>query len=64
VTLRPSTEWVDTVKVGANVLVDDDPDRLVAAVASAQMPEERPQLYGDGKAAARIAEALYTLRPS
>ena len=28
VTLRPSTEWVDTVEVGANVLVDDDPDRI------------------------------------
>jgi UDP-N-acetylglucosamine 2-epimerase len=64
VTLRPSTEWVDTVEAGANVLVDDDPDRLIEAVASAQMPEERPQLYGDGRAAARIAEALYTLRPS
>jgi hypothetical protein len=25
------------------------------------MPLERPQLYGDGRAAARIAEALYTL---
>jgi UDP-N-acetylglucosamine 2-epimerase len=62
VTLRPSTEWVDTVEVGANVLVDDDPDRLVAAVAAAHMPEERPQLYGDGTAAGSIAEALYTLR--
>ena len=61
VTLRPSTEWVDTVEVGANVLVDDDPDRLVKAVTEAQMPQERPQLYGDGHAAARIAEALYTL---
>jgi UDP-GlcNAc3NAcA epimerase len=64
VTLRPSTEWVDTVALGANVLVDDDPDRLVAAVASPRMPQERPQLYGDGKAAARIAETLYTLRPA
>jgi UDP-N-acetylglucosamine 2-epimerase len=61
VTLRPSTEWVDTVEAGANVLVDDDPDRLVKAVAEARMPHERPQLYGDGHAAARIAEALYTL---
>ena len=48
VTLRPSTEWVDTVEAGANVLVDDDPDRLVKAVAEARMPDERPQLYGDG----------------
>ncbi len=64
VTLRPSTEWVDTVEAGANTLVDDDPDRLVEAVGKARMPEERPQLYGDGEAAARIAEALYTLTPA
>jgi UDP-N-acetylglucosamine 2-epimerase len=61
VTARPSTEWVDTVATGANVLVDDDPDRLAAAVARAAMPEPRPQLYGDGRAAGRIAEALGTL---
>jgi len=58
VTARPSTEWVDTVEVGANVLVDDDPDRLVAAVASARMPEERPELYGDGAASSRVAASL------
>ncbi len=39
VTARPSTEWVDTVELGANVLVDDDPDALVAAVAAARMPD-------------------------
>ena len=61
VTARPSTEWVDTVEAGANVLVDDDPDALVAAVHAARMPDERPQLYGDGKASVRIAEALYRL---
>ena len=61
VTARPSTEWVDTVEAGANVLVDDDPDRIAAAVAVAQMPDERPQLYGDGKASVKIAEALYRL---
>ena len=61
VTLRPSTEWVDTVETGANVLVDDDPDRLVAAVAEARMPLDRPQLYGDGHAAERIAQSLVRL---
>jgi UDP-N-acetylglucosamine 2-epimerase len=63
VTTRPSTEWVDTVEAGANVLVDDDPDRLVEAVANARMPADRPRLYGDGHAAGRIAAALYPSRP-
>jgi UDP-GlcNAc3NAcA epimerase len=58
VTARPSTEWIDTVEVGANVLVDDDPERLADAVASARMPDERPQLYGDGSASGRVAAAL------
>jgi UDP-GlcNAc3NAcA epimerase len=63
VTMRPSTEWVDTVEVDANVLVDDDPDRIVAAVADARMPETRPRLYGDGHASERIAEVLVSLAP-
>jgi UDP-GlcNAc3NAcA epimerase len=62
VTLRPSTEWVDTVETGANTLVDDDPERLVEAVAAARMPGERPQLYGDGRAAEKIAQSLVRLR--
>jgi UDP-GlcNAc3NAcA epimerase len=61
VTMRPSTEWVDTVALGANTLVDDDPERLVDAVSRAAMPDGRPQLYGDGRASDRIAELLVTL---
>jgi UDP-N-acetylglucosamine 2-epimerase len=62
VTARPSTEWVDTVEQGANVLVDADPERLTAAVAAARpLPADRPPLYGDGRAAERIVEALCTL---
>jgi UDP-GlcNAc3NAcA epimerase len=64
VTIRPSTEWVDTVEVGANTLVDDDPDRIVAAVKGARMPNPRPDLYGDGRASERIADVLYTLSRS
>jgi UDP-GlcNAc3NAcA epimerase len=58
VTARPSTEWIDTVEVGANVLVDDDPALLARAVADARMPDERPALYGDGAAAQRVAASL------
>jgi UDP-GlcNAc3NAcA epimerase len=63
VTLRPSTEWLDTVRVGANVLVDDDPVAILAAVGAARVPAERPQLYGDGHASGRIAAALYAWPP-
>ena len=63
VTMRPSTEWIDTVHAGANVLVDDDPDRIAAAIASARMPPERPVLYGDGHASERIAQVLRAADP-
>jgi UDP-GlcNAc3NAcA epimerase len=58
VTARPSTEWVDTVELGANVLVDADPDRLARAVADARPLDGRPPLYGDGRASGRIAATL------
>jgi UDP-N-acetylglucosamine 2-epimerase len=58
VTLRPTTEWVDTVELGANTLVDDDPELLARAVDEAQMPRIRPPLYGDGHASRRVVAAL------
>ena len=59
VTVRPTTEWVDTVEAGANTLVDDDPEAIVDAVAQASFPPDAPPLYGDGHAAEAIAAALY-----
>ena len=57
VTLRPSTEWVETVAHGWNTLVDLDRDAAVAALA-AEPPAERPPLYGDGHAGERVVAAL------
>lgn len=57
VTLRASTEWVETVDAGWNTLVDLDPDAALAALMR-KPPAERAPLYGDGHAAERCVRAI------
>jgi len=54
VTLRPETEWVETVEAGWNVLVGADRGRIAKAICNSVQPLERSELLGDGKAAERI----------
>jgi UDP-N-acetylglucosamine 2-epimerase (non-hydrolysing)/UDP-GlcNAc3NAcA epimerase len=63
VTLRDTTEWVETVESGWNVLVDLDREAALAALER-NPPSERPELYGGGHAAERVCEVLaaYTQR--
>jgi UDP-N-acetylglucosamine 2-epimerase (non-hydrolysing)/UDP-GlcNAc3NAcA epimerase len=64
VTLRDSTEWVETVDAGWNVLVDLDRDAALAAVERPPPTGDRPELYGGGHAAERVCDVLdaYTAR--
>ncbi|MDX6656501.1 MAG: UDP-GlcNAc3NAcA epimerase [Solirubrobacteraceae bacterium] len=57
VTLRDTTEWVETVDAGWNVLVDLDREAALSALARTP-PGERPELYGDGRAGERVVAAL------
>jgi UDP-N-acetylglucosamine 2-epimerase (non-hydrolysing)/UDP-GlcNAc3NAcA epimerase len=64
VTLRDSTEWVETVEAGWNVLVDLDRDAALAALDRPPPSGEPPELYGGGHAAERVCDVLgaYTAR--
>lgn len=58
VTLRPETEWVETVQCGWNRLAGDDVESIVGAALSADRPAEHPTLFGDGAAAETICRVL------
>jgi UDP-GlcNAc3NAcA epimerase len=60
VTLRVSTEWVETVETGWNTLVDLDAPLALAALDRTP-PAARPPLYGDGHSAERCVQAIDAL---
>jgi len=60
ITLRPETEWVETVETGWNVVAGADISAILDGYEKAinSPPTNRPNLYGDGKAALHILKHL------
>ena len=64
VTMRDTTEWTETIDIGANRLTGycgrkiRDAVRDILAVETSDWAGRLPELYGDGRAADRIADAI------
>lgn len=64
VTFRDETEWVELVEVGANKVVGAKKDSIILAAHYyiKNKPDFQKKLYGDGKAAEKIIQALLNYR--
>ena len=61
ITLRPETEWVETIAAGANVLVKKRTREAIIEAAGFDFHprfQERP--FGDGRASVKIIRNLLT----
>ena len=59
ITIRPETEWVETVEAGWNVLVEPTEEAIHSAVKNFSPPDSpQPGIFGDGHAAEKIVSHL------
>jgi len=58
ITLRDTTEWVETVNGKWNTLVGADQKRILEAISKFKPPEYRPKVFGPAGASGRIADII------
>lgn len=57
-TVRPETEWVETLDMGWNTLVWENPEAILEQSWTKKLISPDPQLYGDGNAAQRAIKLM------
>jgi UDP-GlcNAc3NAcA epimerase len=63
ITLRPETEWVETVDEGWNVVVGSDHSSIVEKARNLQSPSQsQRRVFGDGHASELVARTLENTR--
>ena len=58
ITLRPETEWIETVRSGWNTLVGSNKEKIIEAVVNNGVPEKHPNFYGKGDTANKIFDII------
>jgi len=46
ITLRPETEWIETVRTEWSTLVGSNKEKIIEAVYNNGLPEKHPDYYG------------------
>lgn len=64
ITMRPETEWVETVESGWNLLTDTDAEKIRHIVKKHSWPTGTPPaIFGDGRSSEQITKILTTVLP-
>jgi len=58
ITLRETTEWVETVEDGWNVLVDANGGAIIKVANDFEPKGKQSDVFGDGKAGERVAKRI------
>jgi UDP-N-acetylglucosamine 2-epimerase len=61
-TLRPETEWVETVETGWNMVAGAEVERIVAAKQELRPNGSPPPIFGDGRASERVVSIMEGVR--
>jgi len=64
ITLRPETEWIETVESGWNTLVGSNKTLILEAINKEGFIKEHPDFYGNGQSALKVIQIIKEFKAS